>query len=160
MILSDEPYGDAAARSLGDRFLYTTDIALGRVVETPDEIAAALATFENFGGELDIQTAAVLGYDFLSDGSALIADELEASSLTANVDRELAEGVTDDGGKWDQNAATAKLLEQGTQALVSLNAHFDHYRALPALGDKVPNFNDNLIATSSRTPSTTDSTRR
>ena len=152
MILSDEPYGDAAARSLGDRFLYTTDVALGRVVETPDEIAAALATFETFGGQLDIQTAAVLGYDFLSDGSALIADELEASPLgAANVDRELAEGVTADGRQWDKNDATAKLLEQGTQALVSLNAHFDHYRALPALGDKVPNFNDNVIATAVET---------
>ncbi len=148
MILSDEPYGDAAARSLGDRFLYVTDVALGRVLETPDEIADALATFEDFGGELDIQTAAVLGYDFLSDGSALIADELEASALGAgNVDRELAEGLTTGGDKWDRIAATDKLLEQGTQALVSLNAHFDHYRALPALGDKVPNFNDNLIAT-------------
>ena len=119
---------------------------------SPTRSAAALATFETFGGQLDIQTAAVLGYDFLSDGSALIANELEASPLgAANVDRELAEGVTDDGRKWDKNDATAKLLEQGTQALVSLNAHFDHYRALPALGDKVPNFNDNVIATAVET---------
>ena len=156
MILSDEPYGDAAARSLGDRFLYVTDVALGRVVETPAEIADALLTFETYGGNLAIETAAVLGYDFLSDGSALIADELEASALAVdadgdgvpdNIDRELAEGFDADGLKWNKDDATDKLIEQGTQALVSLNAHFDHYRALPALGDKVPNFNDNLIAT-------------
>ncbi len=71
-ILSDEPYGDADARSLGDRYLYVTDIALGRVVETPDEIVDALDTYVRFDGNLDINTASVLGYDFLADGSQAI----------------------------------------------------------------------------------------
>ncbi len=75
-IRSDEPYGDSAARSLGDRFLYVSDIALGRVVETPEEIVAALDTYVEFNGKLDIDTATVLGYDFLSDGSEAIADSL------------------------------------------------------------------------------------
>ncbi len=91
-ILSDEPYGDAAARSLGDRYLYVTDLALGRVVETPQEIADALDTYVDFDGTLDIDTATVLGYDFLADGSEAIADTLVDDLGENNVDRELASG--------------------------------------------------------------------
>ena len=149
MIRSDEPYGDAAARSLGDRYLYVSDIALGRVVESPAEIVDALDTYVEFSGQLDISTATVLGYDFLADGSEEIADTLElakaAGGVPLPVDRGLASGGPGDG--WDAVEATTKLVEAGTNALVSLNAHFDHYRALPAIGDKDPNFTDNLIAT-------------
>ena len=149
MIRSDEPYGDAAARSLGDRFLYVSDVALGRVVETPSEIVEALDTYLAFDGQLAIETATVLGYDFLSDGSEAIADSLEqgttAAGNTLPVDRELASGGADPG--WTKEAAIEKLGDAGTRALVSLNAHFDHYRALPAIGDKDPLFTDNLLAT-------------
>ena len=150
MIRSDEPYGDAAARSLGDRYLYVSDIALGRVVESPAEIVDALDTYVRFSGQLDISTATVLGYDFLSDGSEEIADTLElardATGVPSSVRRELASGGPGDG--WDANIATEELRLAGKNALVSLNAHFDHYRALPAIGDKDPNFTDNLIAKS------------
>ena len=148
MIRSDEPYGEAAARSLGDRFLYVSDIALGRVVETPDEIVQALQTYVTYGGRLDIETATVLGYDFLSDGSEEIADVLERSTAVDGtplpVDRELASGGPGDG--WTKDDAIDKVVEAGRNALVSLNAHFDHYRALPAIGDKDPLFTDNLLA--------------
>ena len=145
MILSDDPYGDASARSLGDRFLYVTDAALGRVVETPADIVHALDTFIGFNGTLSVETATVLGYDFLADGSANVASNIRAAGLP--VDSELAAGATTLNQPWTRADATAKLAAAGTRALVSLNAHFDHYRALPAAGDKVPGFNDNLIAT-------------
>jgi uncharacterized protein YjbI with pentapeptide repeats len=145
MIRSDEPYGDAGARRSGDGYLYVSDIALGRVVETPAEIADSLDTFVRFGGNLSIETATVLGYDFLVDGSERVADALAAAPLP--VDRALADGSNSAGtAPWDADDATAELQQAGTRALVSLNAHFDHYRALPADGDKVPGFDDNLIA--------------
>jgi CSLREA domain-containing protein len=144
MILTDEPYGEASARSTGDGYLYVSDAALGRVVETPAEIADALDTFVQFGGNLSIQSATVLGYDFLADGSQAVADELAGGGLP--VDRQLAGGLDATGQKWDAADATAALVQAGTRALVSLNAHFDHYRALPAAGDQVPGFDDNLIA--------------
>lgn len=145
MILSDEPYGDTAARSTGHGYLYVSDTALGRVVETPDEIVDALDTFVSFGGNLSIETATVLGYDFLTDGSVAVADDLAAAGLP--VDRDLQSGVNLGGTAWDAADATTELAQAGTRALISLNAHFDHYRALPAVGDKVPGFDDNLIAT-------------
>ncbi|MBI4932966.1 MAG: pre-peptidase C-terminal domain-containing protein [Actinobacteria bacterium] len=144
-ILSDEPYGESSARSLGDRFLYVSDAALGRVVETPTEIAAALDTFVQFRGTLAIDTAAVLGYDFLSDGSSNVADALSAGGVPT-VDRDLADGFDAAGRAWDRLTAEEKINALTGNALVSLNAHFDHYRALPAVGDKVAGFTDNLIA--------------
>ena len=60
-------------------YLYTTDIGLGRVVETPAEIVDALETYVTFDGTLDIATATVLGYDFLVDGSVEIAATLDAN---------------------------------------------------------------------------------
>jgi hypothetical protein len=148
MIRSDEPYGDAAARSLGDRFLYVSDIALGRVVETPAQIVDALETYVTYSGRLDIETATVLGYDFLSDGSEEIADTLEltnaADGTPLPVDRDLASGGPGDG--WTKQDAVDRVDAAGRNALVSLNAHFDHYRALPAIGDKDPLFTDNLLA--------------
>ena len=148
-ILSDEPYGDAAARSLGDRYLYVTDVGLGRLVETPAEIVDALDTFVRFQGTLQISTAAVLGYDFLADGSAKVASELTSAALTRGVDADLADGYVGNaatGRAWDRVDAVAAISRARTNALISLNAHFDHYRALPAVGDQVPGFTDNLIA--------------
>jgi hypothetical protein len=145
-ILSDEPYGESDARSLGNRYLYVSDIALGRLVETPADIVQALDTFVEYNGSLAIDTATVLGYDFLVDGSEQVAAKLAEGLGSDAVDDELADGLTDAGAPWDRDDAAAKLTAAGTNALISLNAHFDHYRALPAIGDKVPGFEDNLIA--------------
>ncbi len=146
--LSDEPYGETAARDLGNRFLYVTDIALGRLVETPAEIEGMLAHFQNFDGQLDAQTAAVLGYDFLVDSSEQIAADLADPALGITVDDELADGLDAGGAKWDKDDAADKVVPTAGSApdLISLNGHFDHYRALPADGDQVPNFNDNFLA--------------
>jgi Ca2+-binding RTX toxin-like protein/uncharacterized protein YjbI with pentapeptide repeats len=153
LYLSDEPYGETAARDLGDRFLYVADAALGRMVETPDEIIAGLAHFEQFDGKLQANTAAVLGYDFLIDSSTQIAADLIAAGLT--VDDEFADGQDPTGRLWDKDDAAAVLIpeDDGNPAtsgpvddLISLNGHFDHYRALPANGDKVPGFTDLFLA--------------
>ncbi len=148
MIRSDEPYGDAAARRSGEGYLYVSDVALGRVVETPSEIADALDTFVSFGGNLSIETATVLGYDFLADGSEAVAGELVGGLGVGNVDRALASGQNAaNTGLWNAADATEELRQAGQNALISLNAHFDYYRALPSEGDKVPGFDANLVAT-------------
>ncbi len=143
--LSDEPYGESSAQSLGNRYLYVADAALGRLVETPAEIVESLADFQLYQGTLDISTGAVLGYDFLADGSAAVAAEL--TTIGAGVSTDLADGIdSTDGLPWDRVDAQDELLAAGQNALISLNAHFDHYRALPANGDQKQGFTDNLIA--------------
>ena len=136
-ILSDEPYGEAAAQSLGDRYLYVSDIALGRLVESPTDIVQALDAFAVHQGSLDIESGSVLGYDFLSDGSAEVAADLATTGIPVN--DELADGFDATGARrGTASRPEAELAAAGTQALISLNAHFDHYRALPAAGDQVP----------------------
>ncbi|MGH1488259.1 MAG: hypothetical protein ACRBK7_02510 [Acidimicrobiales bacterium] len=153
MYLSDEPYGETAARDLGDRFLYVSDAALGRLVEEPTEIIGMLSHFQNFDGQLQANTAAVLGYDFLVDSSEQISADLADAGLT--VDDEFADGEDESGEKWTKDDAAGRLLplDDGDPAtvgpvsdLISLNGHFDHYRALPANGDKVPGFDDLFLA--------------
>lgn len=147
--LSDDPYGDAAPIQTGDRQLFVPDIALGRLVETPDQILGALQQFIDFDGRLDPTTgAAAAGYDFLDDGTeavraALVANGLPTTTLT--------------GDSWTRADLIGLLGLDGSPApgVASIAAHFDHARALPAAGNAtgdesdlftVDDINDNLAA--------------
>ncbi|MEM9655453.1 MAG: hypothetical protein AAGA65_25405, partial [Actinomycetota bacterium] len=125
--LSDEPYGDLDPIQSGDRILYVTDVALGRLVETPAEIEGQILAFIGFNGELDPSTSLVTGYDFLDDGAQAVADALNGLPDTSNVTTLINETWTDD------DLAALLLPSGGTPPQVaSLNAHYDHYRILPA----------------------------
>jgi Domain of unknown function DUF11/WD40-like Beta Propeller Repeat/VHL beta domain len=124
-VLSDNPYGTPAPIPFLDRFLYVPSIAVGRLVETPDEIANQLQRFQDFSGALDPHTATVTGYDFLTDGATTVANT-EKVKLGANaVDTTL---IRDDWRKEDLSAA----LGASPRDVLGLNAHFDHFRLLPA----------------------------
>jgi hypothetical protein len=145
-ILTDEPYGETAALNYGDRFLYITDTALGRLVDTPAEIAFQLDQFVTSQGRLDPQTGLVMGYDFLDDGSEAVTGYLDAAGL--DVDDEFGSG--DDDDTWDADDLAEKLFPSDgspTPDLISLNAHFDHRRALPALGNSIGDETDLFEAT-------------
>ena len=87
----------------------------------------------------------MLGYDFLVDSSAEIAADL--ADVGVIVDDELADGFDSGGAKWDRDDAADTIVpDGGAPDLISFNAHFDHYRALPADGDQVPNFTNNFLA--------------
>ena len=79
-VLTDEPYGDTAALDFGDRYLYITDTALGRLVDTPSDIAFQLDQFVESSGLLNPTTGLVVGYDFLDDGSEAIAANLREAA--------------------------------------------------------------------------------
>ncbi len=125
-LMSDDPYGDAAPLTVGTRELFVPDVALGRLVETPPEIVVALDNYRTFFGELDPSTALSTGYDFLQDGASAVAGALSANGLpTAR--------LIDD--EWDAGALDAALSGTATVPapdVASVNAHFDHFRALPA----------------------------
>ena len=67
--LSDDAYGDLDPVQWLDRLLNVPDRSVGRLVESSGDIVNAVATFQDFGGFLDPQTALTVGYDFLSDSS-------------------------------------------------------------------------------------------
>jgi Ca2+-binding RTX toxin-like protein len=124
--LSDSPYGDLDPVPWLDRFAYLPELAVGRLVETPDQIVGALQAFIANQGVLDPQTAATAGYDFLTDGSEEIDTALAGFLGEANTDTLINETWTR-SDLVDQFAAGADVL--------SPNAHYDHYRALPAIGN-------------------------
>ncbi len=125
--LSDEPYGDLDPIQSGERVLYVADIALGRMVETPAEIAGQVLAFIGSSGQLSPSTALVTGYDFLDDGSQSVADSLTALPDINTVDAIISE-------TWTADDVIDALFPPtgGSPGVASVNAHYDHYRALPA----------------------------
>ncbi len=137
-LLSDEPYGDADPLGLGVRDFFVSDLALGRVVEDVDEIEGAFQRFLDFGGLLDAGTesgAFVGGYDFLTDGADEIAQLLAMPPHAPTIPpltRDPVDTLINDS--WNRAALLAELFD-GDNDIASVNAHFDHFRSLPALGN-------------------------
>ena len=123
-VLSDDPYGDFDPPSTENVSMFVPDVAIGRLLETPQQIVDQLADYAAADGRLLPETGSVLGYDFLSDGAEAVAGALDtlfdAESLR-----------TDFGDDWDaQDAIDALTSERPT--ITSVNAHYDHNRLLPA----------------------------
>ena len=124
-IQTDDPYATARGISLSGRELFVPQLAMGRLVESKDDIVKALDTFTQYNGQLDPATtssALVTGYDFLTDGSNTVADELAADGFATN--RLINE-------TWNTTDLTNALVAADPD-VASVNAHFDHNRALPA----------------------------
>ena len=132
--LSDDAYGSERGIAIADREFFVPELAVGRLVETPAEIQDALENFITYGGVLDARTAQgpvsvtadpkalVTAYDFLLDGGQDVVDGLLGSGFS--VTPELSENWTAE--------ILSGLLEGGDLAAVSINAHFDQSRLLPA----------------------------
>ncbi len=137
--LSDDPYGDLDPISFLDRQIYVPDVAVGRLVEDPAEIAASIDAFVNSAGRLEPASAYVSGNDFMSDGATMAADRLEDAYVSA-------------GGPAGQQATRligetwtkAQLITGLTNATTSgLYSHFGYDRGISAYGfnrDRTINF--------------------
>jgi CSLREA domain-containing protein len=137
--LSDDPYATPASVDFGGTELFVQKRAVGRLVETPDDIAGALQRFIHYEGRLDPATATapatslVTGYDFLTDGASAIANALAANGRSV-------ESLNDAADPWTATELAGAL--QGNPTLASINAHFDHYRLLPADQDAANSENE------------------
>ena len=68
-VLTDNVYGTAAGTLVNDHEMFVPDVALGRLVESPEDASASIDTFLNNAGTLDPTTAnsaLVTGYDFMT----------------------------------------------------------------------------------------------
>lgn len=138
--LSDSPYGDLDPIPWLDRYAYLPELGVGRLVESPAQIVGAIETFLAEGGVLSPGTAAVAGYDFLTDG----AEEVKRN-LASIVNDQGASTITDvdpNGALLARNWTRDQLRAIGfggasgtAPDIISANAHYDHYRSLPAIGD-------------------------
>ena len=78
--LTDDAYGTTAGIAVNEHELFVPDVALGRLVETPEDIVASMDTFLDPAnhGTLDAasaNSALVTGYDFMTDGAQQVASE-------------------------------------------------------------------------------------
>ena len=120
---TDDPYGDTSYSGVG---AYIPEVAVGRLVETHDEIMGQLDQYTRptVNGAIDPATGLVTGYDFLSDGANAVSDALNA---TVAAPTELINEV------WTtDNLLAAMFPATNAPQIDAVNAHYDHYRALPA----------------------------
>ncbi|MCA9973289.1 MAG: hypothetical protein KC425_23885, partial [Anaerolineales bacterium] len=119
---SDDFYAsfDAAVPWRG-RSLYLPDLAVGRLVESPAEMTALVNAFLAQPATT-LGSGLVTGYDFLLDQAAAIEQELVAGGLTVS---SLV------GNGWIAADLAAQWLN-ASHDLGAINAHFDHYTAVPA----------------------------
>ena len=128
-VLSDDVYGTFHTRTLFGHEFFLPEVAVGRLVETADEIKAQLQLYlDSPDGVLHPQSSLTTGYDFMKDGAQA-------------VDRNVKARITAVGGThallvdtWGKGALEGFL--NGTQSapdIDSWNAHYDFHRLQPAV---------------------------
>ena len=129
--LTDDFYADIQPSPWQGRALYVPDRAIGRLVETPGEIQAAAQAFLDSNGQLNPATGFVSGYDFFTDGSQTMADELSTRLSTTTL-------IND---SWSIENLRCQYLGVGVgdptcvvSGVNAVNAHYTHYAAVSAGG--------------------------
>jgi hypothetical protein len=133
-VLSDNPYGTSAPTPFFDRFLYVPSRSVGRLVESADDIVRAVNQFVSSAGTLNPTTALVTGYDFLADGSNQIAATETAQRGAANTKTLIDDPLAASPLPLWSAASLNTALGTSPASVLSLNAHYDHYRLLPSDG--------------------------
>jgi len=136
-VLSDDPLGDVDPIPWLDHELYVPDLAVGRLVEAPADIVNQVNQFIAGGGVLDPSTALTTGYDFLADGAQAVN-----AALTAPVKQTL---INETWTRPDELSALYPATGESPQ-VAALNAHYDHHRSLPGLGNSTGDESD-LVTT-------------
>ena len=128
-MLTDNFYGvkDQGLLARG-RSLWVPKKAVGRLVESPDDIETMIASFL-VSDTIPIDDVLITGYDFLTDSAHLISDTV-ASWRKSGVPFTQTTLINED---WTVITLTNKWPNYAPgRDLVSVNAHFEPWRALPA----------------------------
>jgi len=126
-LLTDNFYGDLNPKYWHGHGLYVPDLAVGRLVETPEEIVRLVQHYLASGKNgFNPQTSLVTGYDFLTDSAEATRDLMEDQELvtTALISEDWT--ATNLKDAWTENPTR--------QDLASVSAHFEHWNAIPASG--------------------------
>ena len=125
IFLTDDYYADREPNSWQGAELYIPDWAIGRLIETPEEISSQIDAFM-LSPELTLGTATskalVVGYDFVADVATNIATDLLGQDLgNAHVDSTLI------GDTWTSAQFKQKQLNTNPAfKLQSINGHASH----------------------------------
>jgi len=120
--LTDDYYADREPTPFRGREWYIPDLAIGRLVETPNEIMAFIDTFLA-GSEVTLGKVLATGYDFVQDTASANCRDWQAELGAGNVDCALI------GDSWTMNEYRARQLQASPPFKVqSINGHASHYR--------------------------------
>lgn len=128
--LTDAIFGDMAydTTAVGSNFLALSDLATGRLVETPEEMAATVNAFIAQDGQISLNKIYITAHDFLQDSATTMRDTYAAAGKT------VLSHIGDAG--WTGTTMDTDLFTAPAHALVSVNNHCDHANiATPDGGD-------------------------
>lgn len=129
--LSDDPYASVAPLPYRGRSLPQPAFGLGRLVESPEDIAQAIDSFMG-RPTVDVTAGLVTGYDFLTDMSSTVADTLGARGLQGDALYRLIDDL------WTPEHFL-RAWRTRRHDILSLNAHFTHHEAQAAQPDRSGN---------------------
>ncbi|MBK7181418.1 MAG: hypothetical protein IPH82_30280 [Chloroflexi bacterium] len=118
--LSDNYYASLYPLLLAGSRVAPSQYAIGRLVETPEEIGVTIQAFLNQGPTLFVDTALVSGYDFVKNGAEAISQTIGSSGV--NVTPVISDG-------WSADVLRPFLLNNDND-FISLNGHFNHWLLL------------------------------
>ena len=166
-IMTDNYYADRRPTAWNGRGLYVPDLAVGRLVERPEDMWSYIDSYTSsplpapyhvdagYISKTDTSkngSAMVTGYDFLSDEAAQISTRLEsygfAQTKATTHTLDVLNNNTWDAkaliNLWVRSSAAAPTTVFGNDyttqtphSLMSINGHFTHYSAIPAAGADV-----------------------
>lgn len=133
-VLSQDTYGASIELDRRNTSIPVPEIAVGRLVERPDEIETVINAFLSTGRNVTTPTTAlVTGYDFLADGAQAVQSELAAGlgvSGTVNTLIDAADVAPVNG--WNADDLRTALFDNGQYDLVYLAGHFSSFSSLAA----------------------------
>ena len=131
-VLSQDAYGAGTQVSLRTSDFPVPGLAVGRLVETPAEIAGLIDAYTQAGGVVAPGSSLVTGYDFLADAAGAVKTELEAGTGAAS---DLlvtpANKSPQDPASWTAAQLATKLFGS-RHDVVFLAGHFSANSALAA----------------------------
>ncbi len=133
-VQSQDAYGSSTEVTIGGATLPVPDLAVGRLVKTPEEIESTIANYLGLaGGTLPTPTSSlVTGYDFLADAAHAVQAEFEAAIPSpGDNDTLISESGTPHEQSWTGADLRAKLLGSHHD-LVYLAGHFSANDTLAA----------------------------
>ncbi len=134
-VLSQDAYGASHTITSGAAPLPIPDLAVGRLVETPDDILVMLdAYLSTTDGIVSTPTTAlVTGYDFLEDTALDVVAELQAGLGEGRTVNTLITPQHEPPTRsWTAAELRSKLLDSGRHDLIFLAGHFSSGSTLAA----------------------------